>query len=77
MTLYKGTLMETNVIGEMKVDPARISLDLRMSQNTSFRMSALIDPGASHNFMSIEAWQSLPQGAMVLTSTKYVQLTVH
>ena len=68
MSLYKDTLTITDSVDEMKVDLAWISLDLRMSQNTSFSMSASIDLGASHNFMSIEAWQSLPQGAMITTN---------
>ena len=66
--MYKGTFTKMDPIDELKVDLAQISLDLRMSQNTSYSMSALIDLDASHNFMSIEAWQSLPQGSMVPTS---------
>ena len=28
----------------------------------------MIDPGVSHNFISFEAWQTLPKGSMVPTN---------
>ena len=33
-----------------------------------FGLESLIDPGASHNFVSFKAWQTLPKGSMVPTN---------
>ena len=69
MTLYKGTL-EDEALGddEPQVEPARIPLTLKITNEATFGLESLIDPGASHNFISFEAWQTLPKGSMVPTS---------
>ena len=33
-----------------------------------FGLESLIDPNASYNFISFEAWQTLPKGSMVPTN---------
>ena len=69
MTLYKGTL-ENEDLGddEPQVEPARIPLTLKVTDEATFGLESLIDPGASHNFISFEAWQTLPKGSMVPTN---------
>lgn len=69
MTLYKGTLMDENLgDDEPQVEPARIPLTLKITNDTTFGLDALLDPGGSHNFISFEAWQTLPKGSMVPTN---------
>ena len=67
--MYKGTL-EHEDIGddEPQIEPARISLTLKITDEATFGLESLIDPGASHNFISFEAWQTLPKGSMVPTN---------
>ena len=69
MTLYKGTL-ESQDLGddEPQIEPARIPLTLKITKEATFGLESLIDPGASHNFISFEAWQTLPKGSMVPTN---------
>ena len=57
MTLYKGTLIDENLSDdEPQVEHAKIPLNLKIMKDTSFFMEVLIDLGASHNFISFEAW---------------------
>ena len=66
MTLYKGTLIDENEgDDEPQIELAMILLNLKFAKDMSFGIEALIDPRASHNFISFEAWKSLPQGSMV------------
>ena len=69
MTLYKGTL-EGQDLGddEPQIEPARIPLTLKITEEATFGLESLIDPGASHNFISSEAWKTLPKGSMVPTN---------
>ena len=66
MTLYKGTL-EHKDLGddEPQVEPAGILFTLKITEEITFGLELLIGPGASHNFISFEAWQTLPKGSMV------------
>ena len=50
---------------EPQVEPARVPLNLKITNDTTFGLEALLDPCASHNFISFEDWQSLPKGSMV------------
>ena len=69
MTLYKGTLEDEDLGDEEpQVEPARIPLTLRITNETTFELNEFINPSASHNFISFEAWQTLPKGSMVLTN---------
>ena len=69
MTLYKGTLKDEDLgDGELQVEPTRIPLTLRITNETTFGLNALINPSTSHNFISFEAWQTLPKGSMVPTN---------
>ena len=69
MTLYKGTLEDEDLgDDEPQVEPARIPLTLKIIDKTTFGLESLVDPGASHNFISFEAWQTLPKGSMVPTN---------
>ena len=69
MTLYKGTLEDEDLGDEEPhVEPARISLTLKITDEATFGLESLIDPGASHNFISFEAWQTLSKGSMVPTN---------
>ena len=64
MTLYKGTLEDEDLGDEEpQVEPARIPLTLKITDEATFGLESLIDPGASHNFISFEAWQTLPREA--------------
>ena len=66
MSLYKGTLEDEDLgDDEPQVEQARIPLTLKITNEATFGLESLIDPGASHNFMSCEAWQTLPKGSMV------------
>ena len=69
MTLYNGTL-EDEGLGddEPQFEPMRIPLILKIMNETTFGLESLIDPGASHNFISCEAWQTLPKGSMAPTN---------
>ena len=61
MTLSKGTLIDENQgDDEPQVETAKILLNLKFTKDTFFGIKALIDLGASHNFISCEAWKSLP-----------------
>ena len=65
MILYKGTIEDKDLgDDEPQIEPARISLTLKITDETSFGLESLIDLGASHNFISCEAWQTLPKGSM-------------
>ena len=67
--MYKGTLEDENLgDDEPQIEPARISLTLKIMDETTFSLKSLIDLGASHNFISCEAWQTLPKGSMVPTN---------
>ena len=69
MTLYKGTLEDEDLGDEEpQVEPARIPLTLKITEGATFGLESLIDPGVSHNFISFEAWQTLPKGSMVPTN---------
>ena len=69
MTLYKGTLEDNNLEGEEpQIELARISLTLKITKKSTFELESLIDLSASHNFISFEAWQTLPKGSMVPTN---------
>ena len=69
MTLYKDTLEDEDLgDDEPQVEPARIPLTLKITEETTFGLKSLVDPGASHNFISFEAWQTLPKGSMVPTN---------
>ena len=69
MTLYKGTLVEEDLANdELQVEPTRIPLTLKITNDTTFELDALLDPSTSHNFISFEAWQTLPKGSMVQTN---------
>ena len=69
MTLYKGTLEDKDLGDEeLQIEPARIPLTLKITEEATFGLESLIDPGASHNFISFEAWQTLPKGSMVPTN---------
>ena len=64
MTLYKGTLEDEDLgDDEPQIEPARIPLTLKITKEATFGLESLIDPSASHNFISCEAWQTLPKGA--------------
>ena len=66
MTLYKGTLMDEGLgDDEPQVESTRIPLTMKIANDTTFGMDALLDPGVSHNFISFEALQTLPKGCMV------------
>ena len=41
---------------------------MRITDETTFGLEALIDRGTSHNFISFEAWKTLPKGSMVPTN---------
>lgn len=57
MTLYKGTLEDEDLgDDEPQIEPARIPLTLKITKETTYGLESLIDPGASHNFISFEAW---------------------
>ena len=57
MTLYKGTLENADIgDDEPQVEPARIPLTLKVTDKATFGLESLIDLGASHNFISFEAW---------------------
>ena len=43
---------------EAHVEPTRIPLTLKITNETTFGLNALLDPSASHNFISFEAWQT-------------------
>ena len=69
MNLYKGTLEDKDLRDdEPHIEPARIPLTLKITKKSTFELESLIDPGASHNFISFEAWQTLPKGSMVPTN---------
>ena len=69
MTLYKGTLEDEDIgDDEPQVEPARIPLTLKITDDTTFGLESLVDPGASHNFISFETWQTLLKGSMVPTN---------
>ena len=69
MTLYKGTLEDEDLGDEEpQVEIARIPLTLKIMEEATFGLESLIDPGASNNFISFEAWQTLPKGSMVPTN---------
>ena len=54
--MYKGTLEDEDLgDDEPQVEPARIPLTLKITKETTFGLESLIDPGASHNFISFEA----------------------
>ena len=40
---------------------------MKIIEKTTFELESFIDPGASHNFISFEAWKTLPKGSMVPT----------
>ena len=66
--MYKGTLEDEDLgDDEPQVEQARIPLTLKIMNEATFGLESLIDPGASHNFISFEAWQMLPKGIMVPT----------
>ena len=69
MTLYKGTLEDEDLGNdEPQINPARIPLTLKIIEETTYGLESLIDPGASHNFISFKAWQTLPKGSTVPTN---------
>ena len=68
--MYKGTLEDKDLgDDEPQIELARIPLTLKITNETMFGMESLIDPSASHNFISCEAWQTLLKGSMVPTNT--------
>ena len=70
MTLHKGILEDENLRDdESQVEPARIPLTLKITNDATFGLDALLDPSvANHNFISFKAWQTLPKGSMVPTN---------
>ena len=62
ITLYKGTLMDEGLGDEeSQIELARLPLTLNVTNDTIFGLKALLDLGASHNFISHEVWESLLQ----------------
>ena len=54
--MYKGTLEDEDLGDEEpQVDPTRIPLTLKITNEATFGLESLIDTGASHNFLSCEA----------------------
>lgn len=53
MTLYKASLEQTNGLDiEPQVEPARLMLNLQIAQGLALGIKALINLGASNNFVS-------------------------
>ena len=68
-TLSEGTFQGQDLgDDEPHIAPARIPLMLKITEEATFGLESLIDPGASHNYISFEAWQTLPKGSMVPTN---------
>ena len=75
MTLYKGTLEDEDLgDDESQIEPVRIPLTLKITNEATFGLESLIDPRASHNFISCEAWQTLPKGSMVPTNATVIAI---
>ena len=67
--MYKGTLEDEDLgDDEPQIEPARIPLTLKITNEAMFGLESLINPRASHNFISCEAWQTLPKWRMVPTN---------
>ena len=46
-----------------QIEPASISLTMRITNDTTFGLEAFLDPSTNHKFISFEAWQTLQKEA--------------
>ena len=69
MTLYKGTL-ENEDLGddEPQVEPTSIPLTMKITNDTTVGLDALLDLGASYNFISFEPRKTLSKGCTIPTN---------